>query len=128
MPVVTTMFIMAILGDDSDTPLPFFDTELLAESLTKSLAAAPDEMRRAALDIVNELEHSLADYRASVDTSLDAYIEFSADRYAPADELIERIGPLDRKRAETLRAVIGHRQALLELLDEQQWEATFGTG
>lgn len=125
MPVVVTMTAIAILRGDDSLSAPFFDAELLAERLEVSLADASDERRQKAFGIVDQLERSLADYRTSVDASLDAYVEISMNSHADAADLIAGIEPLDQKRTEMLKAVVGHRQALLRLLDEQQWYSTF---
>ena len=79
----------------------------------------------------SELDAAFADLDAQLnrasgaDASIDAYIEESSNRYTAAPELIERLEPLDRKRTQTLQAVIDRRQSLFELLGDEQWEAVF---
>jgi hypothetical protein len=118
------MTVIALLRG-SGQPLPFFDTDLLRELLEDALAEDSTGTLAKARAEVDALDQSLKDYRASIERTLDAYIEESENRYTSAAELIERIEPLDRKRAEMLRDVIQRRQALLNLLDEQQCTATF---
>ena len=125
MPVVTTMAAIAILRSSQREPLPFFDAELLRALLDNALAEGPPGTLDQADRIVEQLEDLLGDYRTSVVSRLDAYIEESATVSTTAADLIERIEPLDEKRALTLREIIDLRQALLDLLDDQQWAATF---
>ena len=125
MPVVTTMAVIAILRSSQRDPLPFFDAELLRALLDNALADAPRGTQDLADTIVDQLDDLLAGYRAAVVSSLDAYIQESANASTTAADLIERIEPLDEKRALTLREVIELRQALLDLLDDEQWAATF---
>jgi hypothetical protein len=125
MPVVTTMAAIAILRSSQREPLPFFDAELLRALLDNALAEGPPGTLDQADRIVEKLEDLLEDYRTSVVSSLDAYIEESANVSTTAADLIERIEPLDEKRALTLREIIDLRQALLDLLDDRQWAATF---
>ena len=125
MPVVATMTILALLRSEDGTPVPFFDAELMAEKLDSALGETSPATLEAVQPIVQQLELALKDYRESVDRSLDKIIDESKRRYLGADELISEIAPLDRKRDDTLRGIIELRQSLLEILDEQQWQATF---
>ena len=125
MPVVATMTVIAILQGRGGPRLPFFDSELLRELLDQSLAEDPDVTLKKAHAIADRLEGALEDYRSSVDTTLDLYIEESTNHYMGAAALIDQMQPLDRKRADTLREIIEIRRALLNTLDEQQWRDTF---
>jgi len=125
MPVVTTMTIIALMTGRGTQDLPFSDPEVLRGLLDKALAGEADGTLKEALMIADELETLLTSYRASVESSIDAYIEESSNRYTAAPELIERLEPIDRKRTQTLQAVIDLRQSLLELLGDEQWEAVF---
>ena len=82
--------------------------------------------RRSELDTAfAELDTLLNQYTASVESSIDAYIEASLNRYVGAPELIERLEPLDKKRTRTLQKVIKLRQSLIQLLSDEQWEVVF---
>jgi hypothetical protein len=125
MPVVATMTAIAVFRGRGNQRLPYFDDEHLRELLEEALSDDPNSTLYQARAIADKLERLLSDYRTSVDTSLDTYIEESANHYTSAADLIALIEPSDRERAETLRKVIELRQALLALLAEQQWETVF---
>ena len=125
MPVVTTMTIIALMRGGGNKDLPFSNPEILRGLLDNALAGEADGTLKEALAIADELEALLTRYSASVESSFDAYIEESSNRYTAAPELIERLEPLDRERTRTLQAVIELRQSLFELLSDEQWEAVF---
>jgi hypothetical protein len=125
MPVVATMSIIAMMRGRSNKDLPFSNPEVLRGLLDNALAGEYDDILKDALTIADELETLLTRYRASVESSIDAYIEESSNSYTAAPELIERLEPLDHKRTQTLQAVIELRQSLFELLSDEQWEAVF---
>ena len=59
------------------------------------------------------------------ETELDAYVEQSNIRYSGAAQTIEQLGSLDAQRLELLHELVDARQALLELLTDDQWQAVF---
>jgi hypothetical protein len=125
MPVVTTMTIIALMRGGGTQDLPFSNPEVLRGLLDNALAGEADGTLKEALTIADELETLLNRYRASVESSIDVYIEESSNRYTAAPELIERLEPLDCRRTRTLQTVIELRQSLFELLSDEQWEAVF---
>ena len=125
MPVVVTMSIITLMMGRRNNNLPFSNPEVLRSLLDNALKGEADDILKEALTIADELETLLTRYRASVESSIDAYIEESSNRYTAAPELIERLEPLDRKRSLTMQAVIELRQSLFELLSDEQWESVF---
>lgn len=125
MPIVTTMTVIALLRGRSHEDLPFSDPRVLRGLLDDALAGDAVDTLKEALSIADELETLLKSYRASVESSIDAYILESSKGYTGAPELIVRLEPLDRERMRTLQMIIQLRQSLFELLSEEQWEAVF---
>ena len=125
MPVVVTMSIITMMMGRRTNDLPFSNPEVLRGLLDNALAGEAEVTLREALAIADELETLLTRYRASVESSIDAYIEESWHLYTAAPELIERLEPVDRRRTRTLQAVIELRQSLFELRSDEQWEAVF---
>jgi len=105
--------------------LPFTDPPVLRKLLEDALAEEAGTTLEQALAVVDELETLWNQYGAAVESTLQAYIEESANRYTGASQLLERFEPLDRERLYTLRQVIALRQALFALLSDAQWEAVF---
>ncbi len=125
MPILATLATISLLrGGDRET-LPFSDAEVLRGLLNDALAGEADSILIKALRIADELGASLDQYRSSAESSLDAYIEESSNRYTSAAELIEHLKQLDHERLQTLQKMIQLRQALFELLSDEQWEAVF---
>ena len=125
MPIVTTLSVIALLRGRSHEDLPFSDPRVLRGLLDDALAGDAVDTLKKALSIADELETLLKSYRASVESSIDAYILESSKGYTGAPELIVRLEPLDRERMRTLQMIIQLRQSLFELLSEEQWEAVF---
>ena len=125
MPIVTTLSVIALLRGRSHEDLPFSDPRVLRGLLDDALAGDAVDTLKEALSIADELETLLKSYRASVESSIDAYILESSKGYTGAPELIVRLEPLDRERMRTLQMIIQLRQSLFELLSEEQWEAVF---
>lgn len=125
MPIVTTLTVIALLRGRSHEDLPFSDPRVLRGLLDDALAGDAVDTLKEALSIADELETLLKSYRASVESSIDAYILESSKGYTGAPELIVRLEPLDRERMRTLQMIIQLRQSLFELLSEEQWEAVF---
>ena len=126
MPIIvstTTAIVLLLRGGDED--LPFFDPEVLRSLLDDALEGDDELILKEALTIADDLETLLNQYTTSVESSIDAYIEASSNRYIGASEVIERLEPLDRERALTLQKVISQRQSLFNLLSDEQWEEVF---
>jgi hypothetical protein len=119
------MTVISMLRGGDGKDLPFSDAEALRGLLNDALAGEADGILNEALRIADELGASLDQYRSSAESSLDAYIEESSNKYTSAAELIERLKQLDRERMQTLQKLIQLRQALFELLSDEQWEAVF---
>jgi len=128
MPILATLAAISMLRGGDGKDLPFSDTEVLRGLLKDALAGEADGVLNEALEIANELGASLSQYRSSAESSLDAYIEESSNRYTSAAELIERLKQLDHERLQTLQKMIQLRQALFELLSDEQWQAVFNQG
>ena len=125
MPIITTMTVIAMFRGGDGKSLPFSDAEILRGLLKDALAGESDGSLNEALAIADELGALLNQYRSSAESSLDAYIEESSNKYTSAAELIERLKRLDRERMQTLQNIIQLRQALFELLSDEQWQAVF---
>ena len=124
MPVAITLATIAVLRG-GNRRLPFFDPDLLHELLGDALAEEWPATLDEAQPIVDRIERLLTDYRAAVQTGLEVLDDELADPDTNAAAISVRARPLDRNRDETIRAVIKQRQALLELLDDEQWAAVF---
>jgi len=125
MPILATLATISLLRGGDRENLPFSDAEVLRGLLKSALAGEVDGILNEALAIADDLGTSLNQYRSSAESSLDAYIEESSNRYTSAAELIEHLKQLDRERLQTLQKMIQLRQALFGLLSDQQWEAVF---
>ena len=126
MPVVATLTIIALVRGDGHSPAPFFEPEKLRELLIDGLEGVADDELQRSLAIVEQLESVLERYRNSVSRSIDAYVDKSSDSKTDAADLIERLEPLDRERADVLDSIIGYRQQLINILDEANWAYVFG--
>ncbi len=125
MPILVTLATISMLRGGDGENLPFSDAEVLRGLLKDALAGESDGSLHEALAIAEDLGTSLNQYRSSAESSLDAYIEESSNRYTSAAELIEHLKQLDRERLQTLQKMIQLRQALFELLSDEQWQAVF---
>ena len=125
MPILTTLAVISMLRGGDGKDLPFSDAEVLRRLLKDALAEEVDGVLNETLAIADDLGASLNQYRSSAESSLDAYIEESTNRYTAAAELIEHLKQLDHERLQTLQKMIQLRQALFELLSDEQWQAVF---
>ena len=126
MPVVATITTISLLtGRGRQEELLFSNPARLRNRLKEALDSESYNTLKKALAIADELEIFLNGYRASVESSIDAYIDEASSRYTSAPELIERLKPLDRERTQTLQQIITLRQSLKQLLSEEQWRAVF---
>ena len=125
MPILATLATISLLRGGDRENLPFSDSEVLRGLLNDALDGATDSILNEALRIADELGTSLEQYRSSAESSLDAYIEKSSNKYTSAAELIEHLRQLDHERLQTLQKMIQLRQALFEILSDAQWEAVF---
>ena len=126
MPVVTTMTIIALLRSDGDGDHPFFDPELMRRMLQDGLEGVADDELQRSLVVEDELESAMQRYRATVNNSMDAYIEESSDPDKDASDLSERLASLDRERTEIMMGIIDSRRRLIEVLDSEHWVKVFG--
>jgi hypothetical protein len=125
MPILATLTVISILRGGDGKELPFSDAEVLRGLLKDALAEEVDGVLNEALAIADDLGASLNQYRSSAESSLDAYIEESSNKYTSAAELIEHLKQLDRERRQALQKMIQLRQSLFELLSDAQWQAVF---
>jgi hypothetical protein len=65
-------------------------------------------------------------YRASVDSTIDAYIDSTTDFRADAADLSESFAATDEERGRLLCDIIRIRRELIGTLTEEQWKAVFG--
>ncbi len=127
MPVVATMTLMALRErSQANFSQPFTDPRELKERLRAALVDAPETIQEQAYAIADTIEASLRTQRKIGEASLARYIDNMEARYWRADELEDVLAPMDRARREGLYGIVEHRDALLNLLTEEQWEATFG--
>jgi len=123
MPVMMTLATIALLRGGA-TDQPFFDADLMRDLLNEGLEDA--DTLQVSLALTDELDSKLQRYRASVDATIDAYVEESRNAGTNAENLIERLAPLDRDREEIMLAIIDYRRRLIEVLDDKQWNESFG--
>ena len=126
MPVVATMTIIALLRGNASSDQPFFDPDLLRDMLAEGLEGDSDVVRADAMALAHELETLIEQYRASVDSTIDAYIDSTRDPRLAAADLSESFAAMDEKRARLMRAIIRTRRSLIEVFTEAQWDAVFG--
>ena len=79
-----------------------------------------------ALALVDKLDQLETRHNQAVRTSLVEYTWESERVGTDADDLLEILAPRDRERLAVLKEAIAIRQALLELLDEDEWDDVFG--
>jgi len=123
MPVVITLTAIAFFRGGA-AEQPFFDADVMRDLLSEGLEDT--DTLQMSLALTDELDSKLQRYRASVDASIDAYVEESRNPETRAEDLIERLAPLDRAREEIMRAIIDYRRQLIEVLDDKQWKESFG--
>jgi len=125
MPVAITLATIALLSRGG-TAQAFFDADVMRDLLSEGLEDANTDTLQASLALTDELDSKLRRYRASVDATIDAYVEESRNPGTRVENLIERLAPLDRDRAEIMQAIIDYRRQLIEVLDDEQWDKVFG--
>ena len=125
MPILATIAAISMLRGGNGKDLPFSDAEALRGLLKDGLTGEANGVLNEALEIADELETSLNQYRSRAESSLDAYIDESSKKYTSAAELIERLKQLDRERMQELQEIIQLRQSLFKLLSDEQWQAVF---
>lgn len=106
MPILATIAAISMLRGGNGKDLPFSDAEVLRGLLKDALAGEADGVLNDALEIADELETSLNQYRSSAESSHDSYIDESSKKYTSAAELIERLKQLDRERMQELQKII----------------------
>ena len=125
MPVLATITAITLLRGDGESPAPFFEADKLRGMLTDALEGSADEDLKRSIEIADQLDAVLGQYRASVEKSIDAYVEELSDPETDAADLIKRLEPLDQERASLMETIISTRQRLLTLLADEQWDAVF---
>ena len=125
MPVVATLTIIALLRGDGNSPGPFFDPAKMREMLTDGLEGVADDELQRSLTVAAEFGSLIERYRASVDESIDAYIEELFISETDAGDLIARLEPIDRERMDALKSVIRYRRQLIGILDKSNWAEVF---
>jgi hypothetical protein len=122
MPVAITLATIALLRGGT-TEQPFFDADLMRGLLSDGIEDT--DTLRVSLVLTEELDSKLQRYRASIDATIDAYVKESRNPGSRAENLIERLAPLDQDREEIMRAIIDYRRQLIEVLDDKQWNDIF---
>jgi hypothetical protein len=125
MPIVATMTIIALLRSNASGDQPFFDPALLREMLAEGLDDEADELLARAMLLANELETITERYRATVESTIDAYIEASEDPRSNASSLSKRFAAMDQDRSELMGDIVRLRRSLVDLLSDEQWQAVF---
>ena len=126
MPVLATIATITLLRGGGNSAGPFFDPEILREMLSESQEYVDYNEMQSALSIAERLESLLEHYSSKVEKSIDAYAEELSNPETNATDLIARLEPIDRERAQVLRSVIEYRGQLLGVLDASSWTAVFG--
>jgi hypothetical protein len=122
MPVAITLTAIALFRGGA-AEQPFFDADVMRDLLSEGLEDS--DTLQVSLALTDELDSKLQRYRASVDATIDAYVEESRNPGTRAENLIERLVPLDQNREEIMRAIIDYRRQLIEVLDDKQWNESF---
>lgn len=125
MPVAITLATIALLRRGA-TAQPFFDADVMRELLIEGFEDADTDTLQRSLALTDDLDSKLQRYRASVDATIDAYVEESRNPGTRVENLIDRLATLDRDREEIMQAIIDYRRQLIEVLDDEQWDEIFG--
>ena len=120
MAVLTTMVLVSIFGDAQKGLL---NPAWLREQIEDELEDSPS--RAQALALVDKLDRIETRHNEAVRATLDEYVRESRLPETDAEDLVELLEPRDRDRLEVLEEAIAVRQSLLELLDEDEWDAVF---
>ena len=123
MPVVATLTIITLLrgGAGNNGMLnPAWLRDRIEDGLEDS--SSLDE----ALALVDKLEQLETRHSQAVRASLVEYTWESERAGTDAGDLVEILAPRERERLAVLEEAIAIRQALLELLDEDEWDEVFG--
>jgi len=95
-------------------------------SVRRAIEALPESERRSrSLEIVRNFDRIIREQQANAAVVLDAYAEQVAAN-APAASLIETLRPVDEAFARLMKELRGEREALLETLTAEEWDAVFG--
>ena len=125
MPVLATMIFVALFGDRSSPPLPFFDADLMAELLEDNLDEADTEAREAALRVTEGIRREMSAYREQVVAGVAAYQSKAESAPLDVDALEAALEAYDQRRTDILLEVVRYRRELIGLLDEEQWTNVF---
>ena len=96
-------------------------------SIRARLQSLQDSERRArALSLTDELTRLREEYRSTVESALETYLEVSGRQGARADDHIASLEVNDAAFGRVLAELVRLRDAMVETLDEEEWAAVFG--
>ena len=124
MPVLATMAALALLRGE-DESLLFTDARALRRSLRAGLTDAEGDVLAEAFSIVDRIQELMEAYRHRIEKALDTAIAEPKDQYTYAPERIAQLATFDTEREQVLSEIIEARQALHQLLTDEQWNAVF---
>lgn len=125
MPVLATMAAMALLRGSEDGALAFTDVKVLRSSLHAALTDEDGTVLEDSLSICDRIQALIDAYQGRIEETLDTYIAQSEDQYTFAPERITLLTSMDTEREILLGELIDARQALHQLLTNEQWSAVF---
>ena len=125
MPVLATMAVLALLRDSEDESILFTDARALRRSLRAGLADEEGNVLAEALSIADRIQALMEAYRQRIEKALDTSIAEPKDQYTYAPERIAQLATFDTEREQVLSEIIEARQALHQLLTDEQWNAVF---
>ena len=102
----------------------FLDPSALRARLKSKLPEGA--AREAALRHADELVEVAASYGATTRDALERYVTHTASGDFSTESILEILAPADLSGAESVREVLRIRQAILEQLSAEEWQAVLG--
>lgn len=125
MPILATMAALALLRGSEDESLLFTNVRALRRSLRAGLTDEESDVLEQALAIADRIQELIEAYQYRIENTLDASVAESKDHYTYAPERIAQLATFDTERQQLLSDIIEARQALHQLLTDEQWNAVF---
>ena len=124
MPVLATIATINVLFRSNSEQISFLDPEALRTRCNDVIEVK--ETRARAVMLSEQMQQLTQQYNMAVASSVDAYLDKSAQWDSSANELIELLQPWDNSRAQTIGEIVRIRQSMQKLLTAEQWNRVFG--
>jgi hypothetical protein len=124
MPVLATIATINILFRANSEQISFLDPVTLRARCNDVIEDT--ETRARAVMLTEELMQLSQQYNTAVASSVDAYLDRSAQWDSSANDLIKLLQPWDSSRAQTVEEIVRIWQSMRELLTAEQWNRVFG--